>query len=1120
MTFYFIEYLSRKINTYSLFLVRTAILLLVLTPLSLGAQFYRGSHQIFGKNRIQYVDKNWEHYDFEKFNIYFYDAGKDLGVFAAKTAKEGLREVEKKFDYRLRGKAYILVFSNLEEFRGSNIGLGTGEEQNIGGTVSVSGNKIFVYFDGNHARLEKQVKEGLARMLMFQMGYGEDWKEVIKNTALLNIPEWYSEGVVSYAVNGNTPEINNTIRDVVMRGDFDNISRLEKNEAKAAGHAIWNYIAQIYGEEVIPNIVYMTKISRNIENGLLFVLGISMDRLLKDAGDYYKSKYMMYDRAATVPRGEKQEMRSRRNRSYSKPALNKNGTKMAFVTNQSGQQKVYVRDLEKGRNKRILKTGHRLDREPETVYPILDWHPQEDILAVVYRKQANIIMELHDFAENDKQRIEMRRVDKVIDVKYAPDGKSMVMSAVSKGRTNLYVFNMLTRSQVQITDDLYDYLYPEFLPDGKRIIFSSNRPDNQIVVRGRDKTKPQDAEFADNLDVFIYDYENENPQLTRVTETPGINETHPSGINERLFTYLSGKTGTINRYSANIDSTISRIDTTIHYRYFTQEVPVTNYSRNILSHDVNRNANQVLDILLENGKYVFYTTPLNTVKVAANSEDIDIQDTRLAKTDTSGRPARPRSSKIEVTDIEEVTEKETIKEGEVDINEYAFEGDDEQKTDLDPDAESDEKRPVKNSRYVKLEPDTASESEKKPEFTRPNQEIYRRTFLPGEQAVQFDWNFANSLYQRFNGGPWVAPGMGLVAKTDVVELMEDYIFEGGIRYAVNGNSNEVFGRFINRKKRLNKEYIFQRQALSQQPGVATLVQSNIYKGSVVLTYPFSEVSAVRFTPSYRMDQNVVRATDINTLREPNAYDHWAGIKLEYIFDNVRNLALNLNRGMRMKVFGEFYTEMNQSQTDFFVVGLDFRHYTKIHRHLIWANRISQSTSLGNRRLVYYMGGTDNWIQGTGDQFDFDNEVPTDRGYFFQTIATPMRGFLQNARNGNSFALLNSEIRWPVFEYFSLKPLKSEFLQHFQVVAFADVGTAWTGVNPYSDENSFNVRNIRRGGSSVNIKLRNQIDPLIGGTGLGLRSKLLGYFVRFDYAWGVEDGLLRDTRAYFSLGLDF
>lgn len=1096
-------------------MVRTVTLLCVLLPFAVNAQFYRGSYQTFGKNRIQYVDKNWEHYDFDKFNIYFYDAGKDLGVFAGKTAKEGLREIESKFDYRMRGKAYILVFSNLEEYRGSNIGLGTGEEQNIGGTVSVSGNKIFVYFDGNHANFKRLINEGLARLLLYQMGYGEDWKEVIKNTALLNIPEWYSEGVVSYVVNGDSPEVNNQIRDIVMRGDFDDFNGLKPHESKAAGHAVWNYIAEIYGEEVIPNIVYMTKISRNIENGLLFVLGISLDRLLKDAEDYYRSKYMFYDRAAMKPRGEKIELRNRRNRTYSKPAINSEGNKMAFVTDESGRQKVYVRDLEKGRNKKLLTTGHRLDREPETVYPILAWHPTEDILALIYRRQAEIIMELHDFEEKDKQRIEIRRVDKVVDAKYSPDGKSMVMSAVSKGRTNLYVFNMLTRSQVQITDDLYDYLYPDFLPDGNRIIFASNRPDNNLVVKGRDKTRPQDAEFMDNLDIFIYDYENKNPVLTRVTETPGINETHPAGLTNDRFTYLSSRTGTINRFSAYIDSTISRIDTAVHYRYFTREVPVTDYHRNILSHDVNRRAGEVIDILLENGKYVFYSTPLQEMQGVESVETIagDAEDKR----ESSGTPGtRTGTSRIDIVEVEKVGKQEAEDAETVDIDDYVFEGD-EPKAQKEDD--KDDGKPEKNSRYVKLQPDTAKEPET-PEFNLPRQTIYRRTFLPGEQAVQFDWNFANSLYQRFNGGPWVAPGMGLVAKTDIVELMEDYIFEGGVRYAVNGNSNEVFGRLINRKKRLNKEYIFQRQSISQQPGVATLVQSNINKGSVVLTYPFSEVSAVRVTPSYRIDQNVVRATDINTLREANTYDHWAGIKLEYIFDNVRNLALNLNRGTRLKIFGEFYTEVNQAQTDFFVVGLDFRHYTKIHRNLVWANRISQSTSLGNRRLVYYMGGTDNWIRSTGEQFDFDNEVPRDRGYFFQTIATPMRGFLQNARNGNSFALLNSEIRMPVFDYFSRKPLKSEFLQHFQVVAFGDVGTAWTGVNPYSDENSFNVRNIRRGGSSINIKLRNQVDPLIGGAGLGLRSKILGYFIRFDYAWGIEDGIIRDPRAYFSLGLDF
>ena len=74
-----------------------------------------------------------------------------------------------------------------------------------------------------------------------------------------------------------------------------------------------------------------------------------------------------------------------------------------------------------------------------------------------------------------------------------------------------------------------------------------------------------------------------------------------------------------------------------------------------------------------------------------------------------------------------------------------------------------------------------------------------------------------------------------------------------------------------------------------------------------------------------------------------------------------------------------------------------------------------------------------------------------------------------------------------------------------VIGFNDVGTAWTGFNPYSESNSFNTTLIN--GHNYTITLQNQKEPIIYGYGFGLRSRLLGYYVRFDWAWGVNDGVI-------------
>ena len=93
----------------------------------------------------------------------------------------------------------------------------------------------------------------------------------------------------------------------------------------------------------------------------------------------------------------------------------------------------------------------------------------------------------------------------------------------------------------------------------------------------------------------------------------------------------------------------------------------------------------------------------------------------------------------------------------------------------------------------------------------------------------------------------------------------------------------------------------------------------------------------------------------------------------------------------------------------------------------------------------------------------------------------MRGFTQNIRNGNSFAVLNSELRFPIFRYFSSKPMRSDFLYNLQIIGFGDFGTAWTGTSPWDKDNSLFTKTLY--GNPFTVTLEKEIDPLVGGFGL-------------------------------------
>jgi hypothetical protein len=203
-----------------------------------------------------------------------------------------------------------------------------------------------------------------------------------------------------------------------------------------------------------------------------------------------------------------------------------------------------------------------------------------------------------------------------------------------------------------------------------------------------------------------------------------------------------------------------------------------------------------------------------------------------------------------------------------------------------------------------------------------------------------------------------------------------------------------------------------------------------------------------------------------------------------------------------------------------VLGIDFRHYLKIHRELIWANRFAASTSYGPTKLLYYLGGVDNWMGYYFGVDMFNTSIPVDpkNNYGFQALATNMRGFNQNIRNGNNFALINSEIRWPFVRYLAGHPFRSNFLNSLQLIGFGDFGSAWSGSSPWSGDNAYDNTVIRNG--PVVVTLDSNRQPFVGGIGGGLRAQLMGYFVRADLAWGIENGYILEPIFYLSFSLDF
>ena len=123
------KFIFSRRQWFYIFSVVTACLFLFM-PNRLNAQFYNGSTMTFGKSRIQYDDRFWMFYRYERFETFFYQGGKNLAIYTAQYAEIRLKEMEKEMDYSIDKNIQFVIFNKLSDLKQSNIGLSSDDSYN------------------------------------------------------------------------------------------------------------------------------------------------------------------------------------------------------------------------------------------------------------------------------------------------------------------------------------------------------------------------------------------------------------------------------------------------------------------------------------------------------------------------------------------------------------------------------------------------------------------------------------------------------------------------------------------------------------------------------------------------------------------------------------------------------------------------------------------------------------------------------------------------------------------------------------------------------------------------------------------------------------------------------
>lgn len=1136
--------------------------------------------EVFGQNRIQYKRFDWKYYDAEHFKIYNYDrSGRELARYVAEQAEQDISAIEKKLGGLFPEKLDIILYNSYDDYQQSNIGLNSElqlQSDNPAGQVKLVGDKLVIYFTGTHGDLKKQLRHGMSQVVMERLMFGENIREMVRNAVLLDLPPWVTDGYVDYVVDGWTSEDDNNWKNTILAKPKVYFNEIATNNSHLGGKAFWKYISVKYGDNNVKNLLYLTQSRSSLDKGLELTIHQTMKQVSDSLIHYYKDRYLFEEQVfqpmdtsfklTTIPVPDDESR-------IKSITVSPRGGDVAYVKWKFGEYQVIlekttmVNGVAKRESSVLLSGGVKNYKETDDPdYPLLSWNNTGFKLGIIFKNRDRLRLKVYNSIKGKVEafKVPPKRFERITGFTFMEDDDMIILSAIKAGQSDLFEYRLKGGRTNQITDDAWDDVAPIFVSGGARkgVLFLSNRPQPFLNI----KPLPNELPIG-GMNAFFYNSTTKSYTLLQLTDNKkgSLNQAIPYGPDN--FAFLSNQSGVNNRYVVMFGRNTKNEDSAY-------SVPMTNFSRNILYQQYNPASGKIADVIQIQDKFeVFFhkielPAPDGDAKVAKPAIISFIDGVAPRRKNTTGGSSNPLNlmSKDESVKEEDAF---TVKSGNDLQNEFVQRGSvqngDSAKVAPGPESEKlaemlslnkpADSTSVSNKNATDDEGHLTGNSLAVREETLNGKRIlyvdstfigmrskkYYLTFKPDFFGIRADNSVLFNRYQSVsnNFGSYTNPAIAGMLTASLSDKMEDYRFTAGLRIPVNFSGYTTYFRFENFRRRVDWSVLFLRQEtkynlginvpqLQQQFIVPFKAISTFVQGS--MNYPVSKVESFRLDFGLRQDRAIAKAVEPIGLVLPNTDQYWALSRGEFVHDDTRNPAMNIWNGFRYKLFAEYMYrissnnkyalpngEVDDNKTKaLYNVGLDFRFYQKIYKNFIGAIRFSGAHSGGSQQIMYMLGGVDNAInpqQGNASPPSSKND------YAFQALETNLRGYDQNARNGNTFALMNAELRFPIFTTLSHNAVKSTILRNLQLVAFSDIGTAWEGFipNAASFDRFYRVTLQGQSAGAVQVNIPNFNDNGIAiGYGAGLRTLLFGYFTRVDYSRNIQG----KTTWYFSIGTDF
>jgi WD40 repeat protein len=520
-----------------------SLLLLILIASSTSVQA-----QYFGQNLVRYKNLKFKVNQSKHFVLYDYLKNDSITTRFLQESEIWYDLHQQVFRDTFSKKNPIILYENHPDFQ-STTAISGGVSVGTGGVTEGLKNRVVMPL----MPLNHQTRHVLGHELVHAFQYHsliEGDSTNLENIG--NLPLWMVEGMAEYLSIGKVDAFTAMwMRDAYLNKDIPTLRDLTTSNRYFPyryGQAFWTYIGSTYGDTVIVPLFKATA-KYGYEMAVRRTFGYDEKTLSSLWRTSIENAYKpLLKDTAQVPIGKSVLNTKTAGDMNVAPAVSPDGKYIAYLSEKDLLSiDLFLADAQTGQTIRKLtsKSSNSHIDEFSFIESAGAWSPDSKSFAFSAFSGGRTKLFVINVKNGKSHIIEgMGDVGEFSNLSFSPNGNEIAFTGLKNGYSDLFSYNIRTKQLTQLTNDKYSDYAPSYSPDGKSLVFTSDRTT-------LDGATNKGVDITHTLAVMDL----ATKRITSIPVFEGANNMNPqySGNSQQIY-FLSNRDGFRNMYRYTVST--------------------------------------------------------------------------------------------------------------------------------------------------------------------------------------------------------------------------------------------------------------------------------------------------------------------------------------------------------------------------------------------------------------------------------------------------------------------------------------------------------------------------------------------------------------------------------------